>query len=268
MSADAAAISCAGTVLSQPPISTAAVHRLRGQHRLGVERGEVAIVHRAREQRRLAQRHGGEGERQSAGGEHAALHRLDQLRHRAVAVVVVRAGIDDADHRPVQHRLRVAHRLGEGPAQIQREIADRRSSAVLRARPRFVSVLMPACYAAAATRATRGGSDAGNSAGPYASPRGGAGFATLSLLAQRSDLLQMTCDSWGNCFRYAPGDCVAALREIASLCFGRLLRCAPADCFAALAMTPLIGQPAMPRPIANQPSATPLIGHQLSASRH
>ena len=128
---------------------------------------------------------------------------------------------------------RIAHRLGERPAQIQREIRI----AVVggrcgRGRALF-SVLMPACYAAAATRATRGGSDAGNSAGPYASPRGGAGFATLSLLAQRSDLLQMTCELLGKLLplrsgrlrRCAPGNCFAVLREIASLRSGRLLRC-------------------------------------------
>ena len=75
------------------------VHRLRGQHRLGVERGEVAVVHRGREQRRLAQRHGGERQRQPAGGQHAALHRLDQFGDGAVAVVEAGAGVDDADHR-------------------------------------------------------------------------------------------------------------------------------------------------------------------------
>ena len=99
------------------------IHRLRGQHRLGVERGEVAVVHRGREQRRLAQRHGGERQRQPAGRQHAALHRLDQFGDRAVAVVEARAGIDDADHRAIQHRLRIAHRLGERPAQVQREVA-------------------------------------------------------------------------------------------------------------------------------------------------
>ena len=99
------------------------IHRLRGQHRLGVERGEVAVVHRGREQRRLAQRHGGERQRQPAGGQHAALHRLDQFGDGAMAVVEARAGIDDAHHRPVQHRLRVAHRFGERPAQIEREVA-------------------------------------------------------------------------------------------------------------------------------------------------
>ena len=91
-------------------------------------------MHRGREQRRLAQRHGGEGERQSAGGQHAALHRLDQFRDGAVAVVEVRAGVDDADHRPVQHRLRIAHGFGERPAQIEREVAVA-VVAVLRARP-------------------------------------------------------------------------------------------------------------------------------------
>ena len=99
------------------------VHRLRRQHRLGVERGEVPVMHRTRMQRRLAQRHRGERHRQPAGGQHAALHRLDQVRHRAVAVVVGRAGVDDADHRAIQHRLRIPHRLGEGAAEIQRELA-------------------------------------------------------------------------------------------------------------------------------------------------
>ena len=98
------------------------IHRLGGQHRLGIQRRQVPVMHGRRKQRRLAQGHRRERHRQTAGGQHAALHRLDQLRHRAVAVVVGRTGIDDPHHRPVQHRLRVAHRFREGPAQIQREI--------------------------------------------------------------------------------------------------------------------------------------------------
>jgi hypothetical protein len=99
------------------------IHWLRGQHRLGVDRGEVAVVHRSREQRRLAQRYGRESQRQTAGGEDAPLHRLDQFRHGAVAIVVVRAGVDDPHHGLVEHRLGIAHGFGEGLAQIQREVA-------------------------------------------------------------------------------------------------------------------------------------------------
>ena len=99
------------------------VHWLRGQHRLGVERHEVAIVHRGRRQRGLAEADGGEAQRQGAGAKHAALHRLDQLGHRAVAVVVVRCRIGDADHRLLQRLARIAHRGGEGAPEIQREFA-------------------------------------------------------------------------------------------------------------------------------------------------
>ena len=44
------------------------------------------------------------------GGEHAALHRLDQLREVAMAVVEAARRVGDADDRLVQHLRRVAHR--------------------------------------------------------------------------------------------------------------------------------------------------------------
>ena len=79
-------------------------------------------MHRRREQRRFAQRNRRKRQRQPPRREHPPLHRLDQLRHRPMAVVIVRPGIDDPHHRPVQHGVGIAHRLGEGFSQIEREI--------------------------------------------------------------------------------------------------------------------------------------------------
>ena len=208
------------------------VHRLGEQHRLGVERGEVAIVHGAGEQRWLAQGDGGEGERQSAGGEHTAFYRLHQLRHRAVAVVVVAAGIDDADHRPVQHCRRVAHRLGEGPAQVQREIRITVSGGLAGQAVLFLGAHagMLCC-----------GSDPGNARGQRCGQFGRSlckptrrrrlRNAVIAGAAKRSPandvrlLGKLLPLRSGRLRRCAPGNCFAVLREIASLRSGRLLRC-------------------------------------------
>src|SRR5437762_6350609 len=67
------------------------------------------------------QRHGGEFDRQAACGEHAALHRLDQLGEMPVAVVEAAARVGDADHRPREHLARVAHALRKRAPQVERE---------------------------------------------------------------------------------------------------------------------------------------------------
>ena len=109
-SALAAAISCAGTVLSQPPISTTAS--------IGWARiiSSVSIDIRLRRNmlvgmgEALVDRDGREVHRQPAGQHDAALHRLDQLGHVAVAGVVVAEGVGDADDRPVERVVGVAAR--------------------------------------------------------------------------------------------------------------------------------------------------------------
>ena len=97
------------------------VHRLRAHHLLGVDRHQVAHVHRGRVREALVDRDGGEFHRQPARQHHAALHRLDQLRHVAVAGVEVRIGVGDADDRPVERVVREALGLDEGLAQEQRK---------------------------------------------------------------------------------------------------------------------------------------------------
>ena len=97
------------------------VHRLRAHHLLGVDRHQVAQVHRGRRREALVDRDGGEFHRQPARQHHAALHRLDQLRHVAVAGVEVRIGVGDADDRPVERVVGEALGLDEGLAQEQRK---------------------------------------------------------------------------------------------------------------------------------------------------
>ena len=99
------------------------VHRLRPDHLLGVDRHQVAVFQAGRREKDFAERDGRKFQRQRAGGEHAALHRRQQLGKMAVAIVEVRRRIGDADHRLVQQRARIAHRLRERTAQVAREIA-------------------------------------------------------------------------------------------------------------------------------------------------
>ena len=99
------------------------VHGLRAHHFLGVHGHEVAELEAGRIEEHLAERDGGEFDRQRAGRQHAALHGVQHLGKVAVAVVETGRRIGDADHRLLQHRARVAHGGGEGAAQIEREIA-------------------------------------------------------------------------------------------------------------------------------------------------
>ena len=99
------------------------VHRLRADHLLDVHGHEVAEHHARRGEEHLAERDRREVDREPAGGEHAALHRLDQLGEMPVAVVEAARRLRDADHRPRQHRLRVAHRRRERAAQVERKVS-------------------------------------------------------------------------------------------------------------------------------------------------
>ena len=99
------------------------IHRLGGEHGFRIKRHKVAIMHGTWAERWLTQADRRETQRQSAFGKHAAAHGFDQFWHRAVAVVVVARGIGNADHGLVQHALRIAHGFGEGPPEVQREIA-------------------------------------------------------------------------------------------------------------------------------------------------
>ena len=98
------------------------VHRLGADHLLDVHRHEVAEHHAGRIEEDLAQRDRRELDRQAAGGEHAALHGLDQLGKVPVAVVEAARRLRDADDRTRQHLLRVAHRRRERAAQVEREV--------------------------------------------------------------------------------------------------------------------------------------------------
>ena len=99
------------------------IHRLRADHFLGVDRHQVAVFEAGRREEHFAERNGREFQRQRAGGEHAAFHRRQQLGEMAVAIVEVRSGVSNADHRLVEHRARIAHGLRERAAQVAGEIA-------------------------------------------------------------------------------------------------------------------------------------------------
>ena len=117
----AAPINCAGTVLSQPPIRTTAsigwariissvsiAIRLRRYMLVGCEKlSWIEIV--------------GKRIGNAARQHHAALDRLDQLGHVAVAGVVAASVFDDADDRPARARRRCSRALDERLAQEQRE---------------------------------------------------------------------------------------------------------------------------------------------------
>ena len=98
------------------------IHRLGADHLLDVHAHEVAEHQAGRAEERLAERDGRELQRQPARGQHAPLHGFDQLGQQAMAVVEAARGVADADDRPLEHRLAVAHRARERAPQIQREI--------------------------------------------------------------------------------------------------------------------------------------------------
>ena len=99
------------------------VHRLRAHHLLGVDRHQVAVFQAGRREKDLAERDGREFDRQRAGRQHAALHRVEQLGKVPVAIVEARRRVGDADHRLFQHGARQAHRLRERAPQIERKVA-------------------------------------------------------------------------------------------------------------------------------------------------
>ena len=120
--ADTAPISCAGTVLSQPPISTTAS--------IGCARiiSSVSIDIRLRYFRLVGLRKtspseiGRKLDRQCAGREHAALDRVQQVREMTVAIVEARRRVGDADHGLCQHRA------ANSPWTARRSGADRARS--------------------------------------------------------------------------------------------------------------------------------------------
>ncbi len=97
------------------------VHRLGADHLLGIHRHQIAQIHRGRMRKTFGDRNGRKHHRHRAGQHHAALHRLDDLRHVAVAGIVIAVGVGDADDRPVQRIVGITHRLDEGLAQEQRK---------------------------------------------------------------------------------------------------------------------------------------------------
>src|SRR6185436_19245281 len=82
---------------------------------------EVAEHHRGRAEEHLAERGGGELDRQPARGEHATLDRVDQLREVAVAVIEAAPRIGDTDHGLREQRARIPHVLGERAPQVERK---------------------------------------------------------------------------------------------------------------------------------------------------
>ena len=98
------------------------VHRLGADHLLGVHRHQVAEHQAGGVQKDLTQRDRGKGQRQAARGQHAPLHRFDQLREVPMAVVEVAGRVGDADDGALEQLARVAHRAREGAAQVEREV--------------------------------------------------------------------------------------------------------------------------------------------------
>ena len=121
--ADTAPISCAGTVLSQPPISTTAS--------IGCARtiSSVSIDIRLRNFMLVGERNTSPSDTvgNSIGSAPAAstprFTASQQLGEMPVAIVEAGRRIGDADHRLVQHGAGIAHRLRERAAQITGKIA-------------------------------------------------------------------------------------------------------------------------------------------------
>ena len=101
---------CAGSVLSQPPITTTAS--------IGCARtiSSVSIAIRLRSNMQVGcakfvDADGRKHHRQCTRQHHAALDRFDQLRHVAVAGIVVAGGVGDADNRTIERVIGIADRL-------------------------------------------------------------------------------------------------------------------------------------------------------------
>ncbi len=97
------------------------IHRLGADHLLGIHRHQVAQIHRGRKRKALGNGDGRKHHRHRTGQHDAALHRLDDVRHVAVAGTVIAVGVGDPHDRPVQRVVGIAHRLDKGLAQEQRK---------------------------------------------------------------------------------------------------------------------------------------------------
>ena len=110
-----------GQGLVTSPDQHDAVHRLGADHFLGFHRHQIAEVHRGRRGETLVNGDGRKDHGQRAIEHDAALHRFDQLRDVAVAGIVVGIGIGNADDRPIEGVVGIAHGLDECLAQKQGE---------------------------------------------------------------------------------------------------------------------------------------------------
>ena len=90
--------------------------RIAADHLLGVHRRQVAAEHGSRAEVDLAQRDGGEFEREAAGLGDAAFDRFADGAQVAVAVVELAVGVADADERAGHIGGLVARGGGEGAA--------------------------------------------------------------------------------------------------------------------------------------------------------
>ncbi len=106
-------MTCAGRVLSQPPMKTTESMGLRVHHLLGVHRHEVAEEHGGGMGEALADGDGWEDHRQTTCQHDAALHAFDEVGDIAMARIVVAEGVGDADDGPLERIVGVAHGLDE-----------------------------------------------------------------------------------------------------------------------------------------------------------
>jgi len=98
------------------------IHRLGADHLLRVHSHEVAEHHVGRAEEHLAERHRGKGQRQRSSSQHTPRHRIDQLRHIAMAIIEAGRRHRDANDRFVQKLRQDARRPRERAAQITGEI--------------------------------------------------------------------------------------------------------------------------------------------------
>ncbi|MGY3460452.1 hypothetical protein ACVWW5_005902 [Bradyrhizobium sp. LM3.4] len=116
-----AAITCAGKVLSQPPIT---ITESIGWARI-ISSVSIAIrfaqIHRGWMRKALGNRDRGEHERHRARQHHPPLGRLDDLGDVSVTGIVVAIGVGDADNRALERVVGITHGLDERLAQEQRE---------------------------------------------------------------------------------------------------------------------------------------------------